>query len=753
MNDWDSFDPVGPPVAPAAAPAAAPTAATVTAPPPAPGYRANGSQVQWYDPTGGMFPEGTNMNTPDAQAKLAAWQKQLVSPAATNTAWDKFDPVGPTPPPAPAPDDSGHATEAPTDSTIGNAYNFTRTALTKATAGIVGIPRAIEDAGTWMDKHVADLSFGPQLPAAPTGQQAEDFLFNHTAPEYMPSSTLGQYGMDAATFAAPALIGGPSTIIPNLIRGGVTGAIAHGLNENVPGFGIAAPLATVLGEVLFHQGLGAIRPSLASGANAKAGQIASEMGVPTGTTNPALPNLRLTVGQLHNDPRWLALDAERESPAAAAEARAGNEAIIHRTLDNIAGGPGGADAATEQAGIVNQNERKAWQDQDSAWKQVGNASFNIKPLKRNIEAYVKQLKTTRPRSAASLPLADVNGMLALPDTVPLETLQDFRSSLGSTASKAGLTGDNLAAMLAGRGDKGIGGLLENHLNEPRNLLSKDPAVMQRYRAAIAATKKYYDVFGNDNKAGAQIDKLVDEKIAPEATMTRFLPPGSEGAGRAALSRLKIASGPGKGLNPVRNYLTGKLKDSISNGADAFAKVLKDYDYAFKDTDVFTPAQQATIKDAADAMEQINRVARAGSETGSVTFERLKGGNFARELYGATMAKVLPLGVRIAGAGLGNTLTRAIGWEGGEEIAGQLTGAEAAGDMLKEAMQTARERVFEVLDKARRDPALARELQMKATAANLAVAPRVRGMLKSFGLSTAEVLPKAAGADPASQGGE
>jgi len=743
MDDWNTFD-----APPAAAPA---PAVTVAAPLPHPGYRAQGDSTQWYDPTGGLFPEGTNMNTPEAQSRLATWQKAQASPDAQSQPWDQFDPA---PAPNPAADQSTptHATEAPTDSTYGDALNFGRTALTKAAAGIAAIPRAAQDANDYLNS-LAGLPAQKYAMPAPTEQHLEDKAFDNTAPEYVPNSTAGKYGMDAATFAAPALAGGPATIIPNLIRGGLTGLAAHGLNENLPGWGVAAPVATVLAELLFHKGMGAIKPSLASGQEGKAGAILNEMNAPDATqVRPALPGMRLTTGQLTNNRGMLALDRELGTDAENEEARVGNQAVISHALDKVANGPDGADAASAQSSIVNQNEREAFNDQSNNWKAIGNASFNAKPLKQKVESFVRGMKN-KPMSAQALPNAEIKAILAMPDKVPLETLQDIRSSLGASAAEASQGGKKMVAMLAGRSENGIGRLVEDHLNEPRHMLSKDPAVMARYRKAIASTKHYYDTFGDDNKAGAQIADLTGEKIAPEATLRRFLPPGSEGDGRMALSRLKLASGTGKGLDPARNYLMGELKKAIEGGTDKFDKVLSDYDYAFKDPDVFTPAQQGAIKDARDAVEQLNRTASVGDKTGSAAFERLQGGTFARELYGSFVARALPMGARIVGAAFGNTLTKSIGWEGGEEIAGQLVGAEAAGDAVKEAVKGARDRVFEVLNRVRRDPVLAKQLQMKSTAANMAMAPKVRGMLKSMGLSTAMALPKAPGADPEGDTGE
>jgi hypothetical protein len=414
----------------------------------------------------------------------------------------------------------------------------------------------------------------------------------------------------------------------------------------------------------------------------------------------------------------------------------------------MASGPTGADAATAQATNVKSAAQATDDAEDAAWGNVGEALFDTKPLKEQVSQMQADTTANLPSSARKLPSAEINDILNLPDTVPLRTLQDIRSSLGSTANAAGQAGDMQAAALAGR-TRGVGGLLEAHINNPDNLIVQTPDALTNYNAARAATKAKYDAFGDDNKAGAQIPDVVAGRVAPESTLARFLPPGAEGSGVQSLSRLKMSVGTGSGLAPARSYLVGKLQDAIPSGTDAFNRVLRDYGYAFNDNDMFTPAQQQVFRDASDAVTQINRKAAPGTVAGSPTLKGLQGPSFARTLYGNMLGRVAPVLSKAVGAAAGTALAKVAPVLGNEEIAGTLFGGEYGSDLFKNASSSARGNVIRTLRQASHDPALARELAMKSSAANLKLAPRVRSLLNSLGVMQAMALPGSAGADPAS----
>lgn len=640
-----------------------------------------------------------------------------------------------------------HATEKPTGNTIWDDLNFGRTALTNAVAGVAGVPRAAYDGESWLaNKLGLGKTFAaiPYLPA-PTSGQVANTLFNNTAPEYQPSSTAGQVGMSAATAAAPALLGAPETMIPNAIRGAIAGASTLAAPKlGLPSW--AGPIITTLGEIAGRKAVGVVAPSLASGVDANAGKIGNEVGPINTASKPAIPSLNLTVGQQTGDPNWLALDREMGNTPAAQQSSAAaldaNQAVIKNTLGGVSTGPSGSDASVAQAANTAAAQTAAKTAAAANWAAVPpDVSVSTPSLRATLDQHVTGV--TANGDDDLLPTAQISRIMSLPDNAPLSALQARRSRLIADASDASRVGQSNAARVIG----GVAKIVGDHIDDENNIVTGNPADLDAYKAARAGTSDYYSAFGDDNKAGVQIPDITSGKIAPESTLGRVLPPGNEGNGTQSLSRLKMANGTGGGLQPARDYLVGKLKDAVESGPAAFGQVMKNYDYAFSDPDMFTPEQQQTFKTANDAMAQTYAKAAPGAKLNAPTYHALNGPSFATALYGNILGRGLPLLAKTTAAGLGSAAMKMAGLGGGQEIVGQLLPGEAAGNAMQGAMSNARAKIFSTLDQMRGDAVLAHQMQMKATAGNLSMAPRLRNMLKMLGLDESQALPGTPGTQP------
>lgn len=720
---------------------------------PSPPQRDNRPLPDWYtpeqaasdwdkfDPRPGTKPPVSQSGTgPTPNAATPQWLKELDAKEAAANDWDSFDPA---PPPGAPQGRPAHAVAAPSGDGWKDAYNFARTALVNGFSGLLGGIASIPEP-------ISTLAQGqkPNDPGAATAYFA-DKGFNATGPEYRPQTVPGQYAMDAATYAAPALLGGEA-VVPNLVRGAVAGTAAHmaEVNDLPPWLG---PVATAGVELVGRHAVApVIKPSLSSGADHTAGHVLNEVGgPPSAAVPPAIPGLRLSRGQLSGSPAQLALErdiADENAPTVSANNLDANRLVIRNHVASVAPGPAGSDAAAAQAANVEAARKGAKAAADNAWASVPpDVSVSTPNLKLELDRHVQGV--TAAGDDDLLPMRQIDQIQGMPENAPLSALQARRSRLVTAAQDARNNGNTNSARVI----QGVADILGKHIEDENNIVTGNAADLDAYKAARAATKDYYTKFGDDNKAGAQVADLTAGKIAPEATLARFLPPGAEGNGVQSLSRLKMAAGTGAGLNPARSYLVGKLQDAITGGPDAFQNVLDDYGYAFKDKDMFTPQQQGVFNDARDAVAQITRKAPPGSVTGSKTLTGLQSPTFARTLYGRLIGTVAPAVSKATGAAVGTALAKVAPVLGDKEIAGTLFGGEAGADIFKNMSTSARNNVIRILRAASADPALAQELQTKASAANLKMAPRTRNLLKSLGLSEAVALPGVAGADPADIG--
>lgn len=653
---------------------------------------------------------------------------------------DSFQPVGSTaiaPTVAPA---QTHATQTPSGDMKSDAWNFLRTAATKAAAGIAGTPAALQDFLEARDKASGHPRFTEGGKPFPTTSGTEDFLFKHTAPEYKPESTLGQYGMTGATYALPALIGAPEAMLPNAVRGFAGGVAAeHAERNGLPAW--AGPIATALTEFLARRGAHtAFSPHTRGGQERVAGQILNET-TPidhSGASAP-FPGMQLTTGQMTGDQNMLALDrkmtgANADSQLASNGQAAGNRAIVRDQLNNISSGPGGLDASVTHGAAVTDAAHTAKQAENTAWNNINPAIVsNTAPLKTALEAHITGLDAGDRRF---LPHADIQAVRDLPDNASLRDLQSIRRNMVTDARDAGKAFRSNDQRVI----NDTAAVITNHLDDAAHLRNGSAADLADYEAAKQATRDYHANFGSGRNQNPLAAKVVSGQTDASKALGQSLPRGA--GGPEGLRRLKMAAGGN--LDPARDYIVSQLKTAVDEGPEAFGKVMSDYSYALRDRDMFTAAQHRTMQDAQAAVEQIHRTAEPGAKLASQTYAGLTGDSVARTLYGNILGRVAPVAAKISGAAIASKAANAFG--AGPivgEVVGPMMGKEAGEGWLNSKMHGAQRQILEIVDQARRDPALARELQMRASAGNMRVAPRTRAMLKTLGISAGLALPNSA----------
>lgn len=675
--------------------------------------------------------------TPDTTPAPVAAAAPVSAPVAAapqgSPAWYTPDTTTPAVPAVPAPTPT-HPTEKRTGNNYTDALNFVRTAATKALAGAAAaVGTGAADLATGFNPAVNNIAPGMQ-------QATEDTLFKNTAPEYVPTSTPGRYGMSALTMAIPAMIGDPALALPNAARGAAAGVATQAAQDNnlPPWLG---PLATFGGELLARKAIGLRAPHTTAGVQSTGAKITNELPAVPANAVPALPGLNVSTGQVTGNQQWLALDKEFPDQDQTATTLAGNQNLTRGALGTVAPGPTGSDAASAQAANITAARKIAQQRTQTAWDAIPpDVSVSTGPLKTTLAQHVQGI--TANGDDDLLPTNVVDQISKMDDTVPLSQLQARRSRLVTAASDARANGNNNSARVIG----GVADLVGQHIDDPSNIVTGNPQDLAVYNNARNMTRDFHSTFGDDGTAGVPMSDVTGNKIAAESTLGRILPPGSEGSGAASLSKLKLASGTGAGLDPARSYVIGKLQDAVGQGADAYDKAMSDYGYAINDRDMFTGAQRQTINDAHDAVTQMYRRAAPGADVGSPTFSKLSGGSFARVLYGNILGAVVPRVAKTVGSLAGGFAAAHSGLPpGAVEITGNLMGGEAAGQASSNSMNAARTNIMNVV-KSARNPVVARQLQMQASSQNLRMAPALRNSLKTLGIDETMALPAS---DPSS----
>lgn len=145
--------------------------------------------------------------------------------------------------------------------------------------------------------------------------------------------------------------------------------------------------------------------------------------------------------------------------------------------------------------------------------------------------------------------------------------------------------------------------------------------------------------------------------------------------------------------------------------------------------MFTPAQLDALDRVGDAADLIQRGYEQGRPMGSPTYSRLSGDRFIDAFLSPVMRHVI-------GSGLGGGIGAVLGHLGGEANLGVLLGVGLEGTplgthILNRLYSLPHQRAMELLDRAIRDPAVAKDLMMQATVANAKkVSPATIAFLKS-----------------------
>lgn len=539
------------------------------------------------------------------------------------------------------------------------------------------------------------------------------------------------------------------------------GAVDTGLGA---AFGGAAP-AVIAGGSKLAAPLGKVIGAFTKDGQEKlAGRVLDEAanGVPLNPETAPIPGMELTTGQATNDPGvlWLERSMQQGNPRSALDvANAGtanNQAIL-----NAARGVGDTSVAADAPEMVASGLQAAKDANKSivnqTWKDAGIDTMgpvDTAPLKGAVSGYVSGLKKAE-QGYIPADVKRVVGSFAPSET--LDEIQALRSDLSSRATVAARAGNGNEARILG----GLADVVAEHADNPTlyhpptpeppaapyghpqaEVVAPaapepiNPARQAAYQQARAETHNFNQNFTTPqpvrNVLG--VDKYGADKVPESATIDQFVKTG-KGAPEAFSSFINAMKQAPKAvqkatMDAVRGHFAQKLIDATTNtaldqkGANMFSpakmqKFVGDYDHVINSS-LFTDAQRQLIKDIAHGTNLANRTVMGGPRGGSDTFAKISGGRFIDALLGgggSTTAKLAAAGLAgVAGLHVGGPL-------------GAIAGAAEGSHLTNKLLEIPKAKVMALLQDAMRDPKLARELQMKATAININyVSPRIAELL-------------------------
>jgi len=499
---------------------------------------------------------------------------------------------------------------------------------------------------------------------------------------------------------------------------------------------VTAVAPTIPGNV-YRAGQAAVRPFTEEGRRNITGRLLNESstyGMPELPPSPL--GITPTLGQASNDPGWLALErsVQQLTPAISgrfAEQAGQNNQTILGAFDRL-GQPGvrTPQQISEQAATgLEANRAAAREAEGEAWRAIDptrSVQIPMQPIRDRMNAYVEDLTMARRPLVPDDILAMVNrGGNAL----PIRELQDLRSTLTSRERMARKAGDfNQANVYRELDERLFQRLPEGQTPMPA---TGDQAATLRYQAALDATRKYQETFGQ--KPIRDIFKL--EGTPDSATLDKMLGPGQGQTERVRQYVGATMENP-ELLQHGRDYFTARLAEATASArqdasGDAFVmgdKLSKfvDAHRALIDSPIFTADQRRVINELVDATTMVERTARAGSQGGSDTAAKLAGKNYLSSLVGSWFQPVRA--AEVLGAGAGAIYP---GGYGGA-AAGAVAGNRIATPLVERAYSGARDKVNELLSQAMQNPAFAKELMQSARDKNIQFAsPRMRNFLATM----------------------
>ena len=483
---------------------------------------------------------------------------------------------------------------------------------------------------------------------------------------------------------------------------------------------------------------------------------------------PAIPGMPLDVGQASNNPGLAAQarEANQVEPIGANQIRAEqNKAVVeHATTPQ----PGGTQLATRmEPSDASANVVSGMQKASDVLRAEERRRWSVDPLAK-MRPDLQDVKDRVSKALGRLPLrvqraiennADLKGTLDdlqnMAGGASLADVNDIRSDLLTAARTLPRT-EGLARRAANIAAKEM---LDALKDNPE--MKADPRAWAAYKAARGYTARMWDVMGHDefqsmlktNRYGNQAGDAgtLAQRLFNLSAGTEVTPGGIAGIGKMLdqvqrqWSALR-AGGVGGSLDPVA---ATAAREELTNGARDFI-INKMLDSALSNTRDVTGSQNTLMarlsdwidtnkgwisrsklfnQDQLDMLDNIRKAAIQSARTedlkggpGSPTFALLKGDRFVDAFIGPFLGRAT---TTIGGVGLGAALTAAFGEAGiGGMIGAELVGAGMGGaaghtgqTILQRLYAQPREAILARLQEATRDPQIAHDLMMTATAAN------------------------------------
>jgi hypothetical protein len=537
------------------------------------------------------------------------------------------------------------------------------------------------------------------------------------------------------------------------LGGGLTGAAQ-----------VLGPTASAVGRYVSS----ALRPN--ANVDAMAGNVLLQRAGGTAPTMeaPAIPGMPLGIGGAFNNPGFAAMERETNQvePIGANQIRAAqNQAVVEHATTPQAGG---VQLATRmEPGEASTNVVTGMQKANEVLRAEERRRWNVDPLAQ-MKPDLQAVKDRVAKALGRLPLrvqraiennADLKGTLGdlqgMADGATLADVNDIRSDLLTVARTLPRT-EGLARRAANIAAKEVLDALEDNPE-----MKADPRAWAAYKAARGYSARMWDVMGHDefqsmlrtNRFGNQAGDAgtLAAQLFNLSAGTEVTPGGIAGIGRM-LDQVQRqwtalrAAGVGAGLDPVT---ATAAREELTNGARDFI-INKMLDAALSNTRDTTGAQNTLMarlsdwidtnkgwvsrsrlfdQNQLDLLDNIRRAAIQAARTedlkggpGSPTFALLKGDRFVDAFLGPFLGRAI---TTVGGIGLGAALTAAFGEAGiGGMIGAELVGAGVGGaaghtgqTILQRLYAQPREAILARLQEATRDPQIAHDLMMAATAAN------------------------------------
>jgi hypothetical protein len=585
-------------------------------------------------------------------------------------------------------------------------------------------------------------------------------------------------GEKAAAVIAPMAIAGPEVVAKTMAqaagRSGVAGAgmgAAYGfggsndesLSQDLTATGVggvaggaaglALPVGLGIAKAPFRMAKNAASVFRKEGMEVAAGRVLNDADSGLGKFEPApLPGMKLTTGQVTNDPGllWLERSVRESSPhgaALSANALADNNGAIRTNIAQI--GNSSTDASKAMSDALDAAYTRRQGQNRAAWKTAGvdeMTGIKTQPLKESITDW----QNTLPKAdRASVPADLLKPLGEFGQEENLGEIQALRSRVLAAARTASRAGDgNTARIIGGAADR-----ITNFLDDLPNQTDGGMNVWQQanYAAARGDTAEMKKVFKEPPaiRKALGVDSYGADKVPESAMADHFIRTG-KGAKEdfnSYLSAISSKDPTGKtiydqnGLKAAQDAFTQKFLSQVSNsGMDAngqnlvspakMQKFLGDYSHVIN-SPAFTSDQRDLIGRIAKASQMASRVQNSRPPGGgSDTFQKLQGDKFIDALVGPGASKLIGAAGKLGGAAMGAIEEGKIG-----AMMGFVAG-EKGGEMVNSLYKAPREKVINLITEAMHDPQLAKDLMMKASNTNAKLLPPPR-RAKLFGVLGAQ----------------